>query len=203
MSLRGTGQTQVEALRGLAATLGAVRDGIAAVDGVAGLEVRSGQASVVQTFTVQCEQSRDRERTGLQGECAPTGFAASSTSRFRVRPAARAGDVLSVAAERGAVAARTEEVGLDDPGALRAAAVEAAVREARAQAEAMARATGVRLGPVLRVIDGNARLDLGDISEVDSVVVTGSRIRAAVTLAVEPPPVTQEARVSVVFAIAR
>lgn len=205
VSLRGSGPTQLEALRALSNAQASVRSGLAALNGVQRLEVRAGEASVVETFTVECERNRDRdrERTSAQGPCAPTGFAAYASSRFRVRPADRAGEALSLAAERGAVGTRTQDVGVDDPQALRLLAAAAAVQAARAQAEAVARASGVTLGPILRVVDSEARIGLGADDEVEGVVVTGSRVRPAVTLSVDPPPVTQEARVSVVFQIGR
>ncbi len=203
VSLRGSGPTQLEALRALSNAQASVRSGLAALNGVQRLEVRAGDASVVETFTVECERNRDRERTSAQAPCAPTGFAAYASSRFRVRPADRAGEALSLAAERGAVGTRTQDVGVDDPQALRLLAVAAAVQAARAQAEAVARASGVTLGPILRVVDSEARIGLGADDEVEGVVVTGSRVRPAVTLSVDPPPVTQEARVSVVFQIGR
>jgi uncharacterized protein YggE len=203
VSLRGDGATQLDALRALSAAQDAMRQGVGGLEGVTRAEIRTREARLTETYSPECErESRDRESRRPRDQCRPTGFIASTDSVVRIRPANRAGAALSLAGQRGAVAVRTEEAGVDDPAALRQAAVEAAVAAARRQAEAAARAGGVALGPVLRVIDSQART-VSRIDEVDAVVVTGSRVRAAVSLTLDPPPVTETARVTVVFRIGR
>jgi hypothetical protein len=54
---------------------------------------------------------------------------------------------------------------------------------------------------ILRVQDANARDTVYDSGEADEIVVTGSRIRPTVAIAVDQPPVVIEARLNVVFEI--
>lgn len=192
----------MEALRTLKAQQDRVTEGVAAVEGVSRLNVHNPATHVVETYSPQCEGGvRDRARPA--GECAPTGYVAYVSARMKVWPAERVGQAVSIAAERGAIGVRLEESGLDDPQALRREAVAGAVREARLQAEAVAKASGVVLGPLERVVDPDARASLAPTDNVESVVVTGSRIRPAVSLNVTPQPVMFDARVTAVFRIGR
>ncbi|MET0294834.1 MAG: SIMPL domain-containing protein [Caulobacter sp.] len=109
------------------------------------------------------------------GECAIVGAVASITVQARLQPAAKFGDASSLVAQLGGKAPRLHSSGLLDRQALDADATTAAVAEARREAEILAKAAGVKLGPILRIMDGDNRYDVRDI------MVTGNRMDA-------PPP---------------
>lgn len=117
-------------------------------------------------------------------------------------PAERAGDAISLASELGATTARLDDYSLSDPEALLAEANRAAFADAQTQAERLSEASGRRLVRILRIQDPTApRLGSEADTEINEVVVTGSRIRSAVSIAVAPEPVETTARVFVVFEI--
>ena len=203
-SLNGQGRTQVEALRSLKAAQDAVEASLREMAGLRAVRLETRGASVAQTWSADCQRRYDNERDrAASGDCRPTGYSAYAGTTVRVWPAERAGSAMSLAAERGAREVRLEDSGVDAPETLRRAAIEAAVRDARAQAEAAARGSGATLGPLLRVADPTARTSIEGGSEVESVVVTGSRIRPSVEINVAPPPVRETARISAVFQIGR
>jgi uncharacterized protein YggE len=87
---------------------------------------------------------------------------------------------------------------------LRAEANRAAFADAQVQAERLSQASGRRLVGILRIQDPSAPRygdNVGEAMDIDEVVVTGSRIRQAVSIAVAPEPVETTARVIVVFEI--
>jgi len=90
------------------------------------------------------------------------GDSARLSGRYHVRNAveitirelARASDVLDAALAAGGNAASGLSFAIGDPAPLRARAREDAVADARRRAEALARAAGVALGPVLSISEG-------------------------------------------------
>jgi uncharacterized protein len=83
-----------------------------------------------------------------------TGYRVTNAVRVKVRDLSRLGAIL----DRVVAAGANELEGLsfvkDDPSAERGKALAAAVHDARARAEEIARAAGMRLGPVLEVVEG-------------------------------------------------
>jgi uncharacterized protein len=126
----------------MAALLAAIRRA-----GVAEKDIRTTE------FSVYFEQDPAQPRPG---------DSARSSGRYHVRNAveitirelARASDVLDAALAAGGNAASGLSFAIGDPAPLRARAREDAVADARRRAEALARAAGVTLGPVLSISEG-------------------------------------------------
>ena len=204
VSFRGDGATQLDALRALTAVQERVSQGVSRLEGVRRHQVRSGASYVRESFPPDCERLVNGDRVRPRGDCAPTGFVASLSDVVRVWPAERVGAAMSIAAERGAVAVGLGDSGVDDPAALRRLAVDQAVRQARSQAEAIARASGVALGSLERIVDPEARYGATSVDYLPEIPpLSGSRVVPAVALNVSPPPIRQDVRVTVVFRIGR
>jgi len=95
---------------------------------------------------------------GAQGRPQIVGYQVSNQVSLRVRDLARLGQVLDGLVQRGANQLYGVTFTLADPNPAAAEARDAAVADARAKAERLARAAGVTLGPVLSIADGGARL---------------------------------------------
>jgi uncharacterized protein len=195
-SLRGDGADQLAALRALAEAQASLNDGLTRLDGLTGARLRTDSVSVEPVYSGSCR----REHSDREG-CSVSGYVASARFQFKGAPASLAGNAVSLAAEFGARDVATNGVDVEDRATLRSEANRLAFADASAQAEALAQASGRRIVRILRVQDANARDTDYDSGEADEIVVTGSRIRPTVAIAVDQPPVVIEARLNIVFEI--
>lgn len=205
ISVEGRGPTQVDALRALATAQGRMIDTLPRLQGLTDAQVTTGDIAIEPNPEPTCGVSEyDRDTA----DCPIIGYSVGSALTFTGSPAERAGDAISLASELGAVRARLDDYALIDMRALQDAANRAAFADAERQAQMLATASGRRIVRILRIQDPSARvvdvlaqLPAGS-SDLDEVVVTGSRIQsAAVSIAVAPKPVSATARVTVVFEI--
>lgn len=195
--IEGRGPTQVEALRGLAEAQQAVTQALEGAEGLDNTTVTSSNPNVMAQYDAECVS----QRSGDRQNCPITGYMARMLIHLQGSPIARAGDVVSLASERGAVNARLDTAFLSSDRDLHLQARRAAFEDARAQAEALAEASGRTLGPILRIQDPTASAPPSPPPppRPDNVVATGSRIRPSVPLVYAPPPVRVESRLTVVF----
>ena len=116
--------------------------------GVADRDIRTTE------FSVFFEQDPPRP-----GDASPVRgrYHVRNSVEVTIRDLARASDVLDAALAAGGNSASGISFAIGDPAPLRARAREAAVADAHGRAEALARAAGVALGPVLSISEsGNA-----------------------------------------------
>lgn len=107
-------------------------------------------------FSVFFEQDPAPPRAG-DASPVPGRYHVRNSVEVTIRDLARASDVLDAALAAGGNSASGISFAIGDPAPLRARAREAAVTDARGRAEALARAAGVALGPVLSISEaGNA-----------------------------------------------
>jgi len=114
-----------------------------------------------------------------------------NTMRVEVRPVDAIGTVIDAALAAGANQAYAAEYDVDDRGALQQSAIEQAVRNARREAETMARAAGGRLG------------ELRELTNLSSPLISPVAFRAAggdFDFAPPPPPTVISPRSVVVRA---
>ena len=196
-SVRGRGATQQEALRSLSVAQARLIEAWPRLDGLERGRVTTGDIALDTLHDPECEENARRDE-----ECPILAYFATSALTLEGVPAERAGDAISLASELGATTARLEEYSLSNPEQLRAEADRAAFADAQVQANRLSEASGRRLVRILRIQDPSApRYDGQEAQDIDEVVVTGSRIRQAVSIAVAPEPVETNARVFVVFEI--
>lgn len=114
---------------------------------------RSGVAPAdVQTARYDVQIDRRPERPGAPPAIA--GYRVTNAIRVKVRDLARLGPLLDRATAAGANEVEGLALQKDDTSPEAARALAAAVRVARAKAEEMARAAGVRLGEILELSEG-------------------------------------------------
>jgi len=124
--------------------LGAVRRA-----GVADKDIRTTEFSVY--FEQDPAPPRPGDSSRLSGR-----YHVRNAVEITIRDLARASDVLDAALAAGGNAASGLSFAIGDPAPLRARAREEAVADARKRAEALARAAGVALGPVLSISEGGS-----------------------------------------------
>lgn len=196
--LEGRGATQVDALRQLAGTQDRLSADLQRLEGLETARLSTGLPQVEPTHSADCTGQR---YGGDEDNCPVTGYRAAMSVTLEGAPIARAGDAVSLAAERGARNARLESVFLAEDRGLQSQANQAAFADARRQADALAQASGQRVVRILRIQDPGTRTYAAPTMQIDEVVVTGSRIRPSVSLTVAPPPVRVTTRLTVVFEI--
>ena len=164
----------------------------AALDGTSAAAARIVEAAKaaqvtprdIQTGTLSLQPAfRTVSAPGGGSEQRPDGYTASNAVTVRVRDLGRLGEVLRTVVDGGANRIGGVEFGLADPGALSLKAIDAAVRNARQQADTMAAAAGVKLGRIesIRSSDRNER------------PMPLSRSRMGAMAAMPAPPVPVEA----------
>lgn len=214
-TVRGEGATPVEALTSLARQRDTAVASLRALKGLGAgaLEISDGAIATQEARNPACSPQQPflAQQRLSTGDCAVVGAITTIEVDVKVHPAARAGDVASLAAQLGGKNVGVRGSGFDHESDVQAEAAQRAVAEARRQAELIARAAGGRLGELLRVQDGAA---VGY-----PLVVSGSMIAAppppplplpearapvaqAVTLGFTPQPLTRISRVTLIFALA-
>lgn len=193
--LRGEGATSDDAARALVSRRGAIE---AALAGRARL--RTGRLMISAARDKACDDD-DRQATRLSnGPCAIKGYVATLGMIANITPLADAGTLLGLISRLGAVDPSLNRLDLSNPTAARRAAIDAAVRDARAQAEAIATASGVVLGRLRRVEDARAAH-----GNVEDIVVTALRRPPAppvpITIGLSPAPITTTAELTVEFEV--
>ncbi|HET8613710.1 MAG TPA: SIMPL domain-containing protein [Sphingomonas sp.] len=201
-TLRGEGRQSDDAAQSLVAMQSAAAKALASL-GVAPSAIRTGELSIMQVRNKACYGDNDyapSPRLSV-GECAVTGYVASLDATVRMTPD-QAGTAGGLMGRIGASDVRVAQFSLNDDRALRNQAIAAALADARAQADAIAKGTGERLGPLLLVRDQNAASSNGQ-----EIVVTAARVLAPapahppVVMPLSPSPIEREANLIVTYAI--
>lgn len=118
-----------------------------------GLEGRDIQTS---GFSISPQYRYDTRSDGTQSPPTLVGYEVRNTLSLRVRAVDRLGEILDRAVSLGVNDGGSIEFVAEDPSALQNDARRQAVERARASAEAMASAAGLRLGALLTIEDGAA-----------------------------------------------
>lgn len=202
---RGEGKSADEAtaavstsLKAITAALGVVREGR--------YNVTVGDLSMTQVRDKACDQGESyRPRPQLStGACAIIGYVAEAEAAVRLSPATKAGTVAGVITRAGGLNARVNSYELASPTEARKRALASALLHARSEAEALAKASGIRLGAILAINNDNDRSG-------EDIIVTAQRVAAApspppppppVEIDMAPSPITTNATVTVFYAIA-
>lgn len=146
-----------------------------------------------QTKTVRGPDGNVREQ--------PDGYTAGNRVRVRLSDMGKLGELLRRALDSGANRVEGVAFGLRDPGAADAAVQTAAMKDARAQAERLAEAAGVRLGPALSITSPPRAESPRPMPYAMAAKAAAPRGRAAVPI--EAGSIESAAEVEAVFAIAR
>lgn len=198
-SVNGRGADQVEAIRNMTQAQAAVSQAVTRLHGLTWSEFSTGTPAVQPVYSQEC-QSRGY---GGQDGCDAVGYVATMSLTLRGAPAERAGDAVSIAAERGARDARLTGYSLSDNSSLQRDAARAAFADARRQAEIIADASGQRIVRVASVnlpqVDPEMAYALpAAIYASDAAVDIES---PSVAIVVSPEPISVQSQLSVQFEV--
>jgi len=130
-------------------------EALAANGAVAATVIEAVRKAGVAAEDVQTQQVSVYPRHSNDGRQI-VGFGAGNSVVARIREIARVGAVIEAAVEAGANTVHGPTFAVSDQAGRYEALLEAAFTDARAKAEALAAATGVRLGAVVNVVEGGA-----------------------------------------------
>ncbi|HMB51992.1 MAG TPA: SIMPL domain-containing protein [Thermoanaerobaculia bacterium] len=172
-----------------------VADGILSAVRALGVEERAVQTSQLSLYPVYSERQRRLPQQEV-GDPEIVGYRASNVVSVRLEDLAKIGPTIDGAVKAGANEVQGVDFSLQDDLEARKQALAHAVTEARAKAEAMAAALGLRLGPVIEVTEGGASVQPRRL-EMASLSMRSGDAGAPVS----PGDVAVRASVSVVFAL--
>lgn len=184
LSVQTEGRTAREALDANSAAMGAV------VDALKGLGIPDRH---LRTTGISVNPVRARPRPEDPQPPPITGYQASNSLSVTVDPLSRAGEVIDVAVSAGANVAGGLRFALRDDAELQHRALEAAVRAARAKADVVAAAAGVRITGVRAVTEE----PMGGVPVVRAELAQAADARTAPP--VQPGELTLRTRVRVVY----
>lgn len=211
VKLRGDGATADAASTALAAAQKAVIGGIVTLDPAASYrtgdvsmrEVRKGDCASAGDVDLGMVLLEDDGKEKDKGPCRVVGHVAAIEATVEMRAIDKAGTAIGLASRLGANSASLEEFGLRDPAAARRSATAAAIADARGRAEALAAASGAKLGPVVSIFDGNGRdMTMLEVAEPRMMrMVPLPAMAQPVEIEVSPKPVETSAEILIVYAL--
>lgn len=203
-TVRGEGQTAEEATKMLVSRKQATEAALNQFSDTR-LDLHTGTMRVQEVRSADCRRGDMGARLST-GSCAIQGYVVEMLVTVTIAPVARAGTLTGAVAQAGGSEVNLASFGLRDLPAARRKAMAVAFANGKAQAEAIAAASGAKLGPLLRVTDGDMRdsplaRDIGALSLASSegIVVTGSSI----PVGINPDKVTITARLNLSYEIVR
>lgn len=204
-SVHGEGATSDEAVRAMVAKRDAIEKGLAGIS--VQPDIRAAQIAIVEVRGRDCNRNTYGNPRLSTGECAIVGYTADLQVEVRTSAVNEAGTMVSLAGRLGATNPRIDRFFLAEDKEIRRRGITEALTEARLQAEAIARASGVRLGDVVSV----SNLSFNGPGPYDEIVATAQRVNAPpsppppppVAVGLKPRAIETQVRVQVVYAIHR
>jgi uncharacterized protein YggE len=195
----GEGTTADQATAAMAAAQKAVLQGLRSLD--PSLEARTGAVAINEAHNGNCNDYSGRDAKLSTGPCAIAGRVARIETTIVMSSVKDAGTAVGLAGRLGASNAQIQNFGLRDPSGATRRAVADAAAHARARAQAIADASGAKLGPVISVSD---TYDRGDVIQymVEPVAADGVRgFPPPIVVNISPKAVKTVAQLNFTFAI--
>lgn len=204
-TLRGEGDTAEAAAKALIARKAALNGGIGQIGEVKILEI-SGKLDIDAARSKECDGGSEDfdDKTRLStGPCAIKGYVATMPITLKLTPPDKAGTMVTQVSRLGATNASIRSFDLAEGGASKQRAVAAAMADGRAQAVAIAAASGQHLGRLLTVEDELTRQADGS----DEIIVSAMRappppaqvMAPPLVIALAPEPIETVARLVLTF----
>ncbi len=200
--VHGEGTTSDEAVTAMVAKREAIEKGLAGIS--ARPDIRAAQVSIAEVRGRDCNRNTYGNPRLSTGECAIIGYTADLQVEVRTAAVNEAGTMVSLAGRLGATNPRIDRFFLAEDKEIRRRGIAEALAEARLQAEAIARASGVRLGNVLSV----SNLSFNGPGPYDEITVAAARVSAPpppppppVAIGLKPRAIETLVKVQVIYAI--
>ncbi|MBO9543028.1 SIMPL domain-containing protein [Caulobacter sp.] len=203
-TLRGEGAASPEAVKALALAQARLEASLPKLPGKPTTETRSFNLQIREVRAKGCENRGYPQMTS--GDCTIVGSIATQGFQLRITPASRAGDAASLIAQLGGADVNASGGGVTDDKALNEAAMRDAIADAKRQAQLIAAASGVKLGPIVRVQDSQ-EMPIGAFSygapppPPPPPPLPVSAVQLTSPLNYAPQPIVRTARVMVTYGL--
>ncbi|MBY0423606.1 MAG: SIMPL domain-containing protein [Parvularculaceae bacterium] len=197
-TIRGRGTTREASLAAGAAALKKIQSTAPALKGLKKVRLTSTDANVSTT------RGRDCDEYNVRADCPLVGYLTSFKLTLVASPAAVAGPAFSLLSELGAEEVEVVEYGLDDPEAVREAAVKAAVEDARRKAEVIAAASGATITKLASANFGTDDYDSDVVPELEPSNESAPRymlVSPKIEVTLAPAPIKTTVEVTAAFEI--
>lgn len=202
-SVHGEGATSDAAVRAMVTKRDAIERGLAGI--AAQPDIRAAQVAIAEVRGAGCDRNAYGNPRLSTGDCAIVGYTADLQLEVRTAAVSEAGTMVSLAGRLGATNPRIDRFFLAEDKDARRRAIAEALTEAKLQAEAIARASGVRLGGLLSV----SNVSFNGAGPYNEIVVTGQLVAAPppppppppIPIGLKPRAIETQVRVQVVYAI--
>lgn len=227
LSIRGEGKTPDAATAALAAKQKAIFAGLRGLDPK--LEVRTGGIAFREVRGGNCANSPDSDGAismaqmaedlddaatmastdaaggsfdaNAKGPCRVVGHRATTETSIRLASVKDAGTAVGLAGRLGAANARVENFGLRDDSVAARRALDQAMANARSQAAALAAASGLKLGPVVSIMNGDVAGRARVMAMESYSMAMPAIAQAPIVVDITPTPVETSAQLVVTFAL--
>lgn len=196
-TVRGEGATADDATRALVARKASIEAALKAPRN-AKLELHTDRMQVREVRGQDC-RAMD---IGIPGRCAIQGYVTELVETVRIAPVAEAGTLTAAIAQAGGSDVSLGNFELRDLADARRRATAMALANGKAQAEIIAVGSAAKLGPLLRVSSPDMRNGV-TASDFGPIVVTGSRQRVEVPVAIAPDTVRVIVQLTVSYELVR
>jgi uncharacterized protein YggE len=204
-NVRGEGKTSVDALAALTAARGQIEAGLTRLVGASETSIDASELSVSEARGANCKGADDDNTSRLStGNCAVAGYIATLKCTVTMAPVDKIGNAISLAAQLGAINPTIGESDVLDAAALQGAANKSAVEDAQRQAELVAAAAHMHLGPLIRVVDSEANnrdAVAANDRPAPPAVELQLRVSPQVAVDLEPQPVSRSAAFFVTYGL--
>lgn len=199
-TVHGEGETADQAVSALVAKRKAIDAGLARMAGAT--PPLGGQMVLREVRARECDATAYGQPRLSTGACSVIGVVADLPLTMRTGAVRDAATMVGLIGRLGGQNPRVESFSLSNDEPARRRAVAAALAEAKSKAQAIADGSGVRLGTLLSVTDG-------DYGREREIVVTGSAFAPPppppppppIAVDATPRPIETQARVTVTYAI--
>lgn len=178
--LRGEGSTSDEALEQLNAREAAIRAATTRFLG-APAKVETGAMHIQPVRGQKCNMGGYNSTRLTEGDCAILGYAAEIAVKLETSKVTEVGTLAGLIGRHEGLNPKVSRFALSDTSEAQREAMRRALADAREQAELIAKSSGMKLGPVLRIQDSNYR-------EITVKMAAPARGSSASTIAAPPPP---------------
>lgn len=208
-TLRGEGATSDEATSKLRESAKAMSTGVAGLLQKAE-DYHSSAFSIAQVRSKECDGNNYGQQRLSTGACAVIGYVAMLPIAIDTNRVADAGTLVSLIGRLGGTDVRLRNFWLRDNAMARRSAMQAALRNAKDQAQLIAEGSGGRLGQLLRVQDADYREVTLEMPGGERSVVNGLGAPPApppppppVRIELAPEPIQTTVRLMAAYAIER
>ncbi|WDI32832.1 SIMPL domain-containing protein [Hyphococcus flavus] len=196
-TIHSRGETHAEVLDAISSTYSDLKEQLPQLEGLEQLALSTSSVGISPVYDYACQEAIYNDE-----QCPVVAYSGGISITAQGSPTSVAGNALSFMSELGTNAVNFDGFRVSDFSTHQQKAISTAVENARARAETIASASKSSIVGLLKIQIGKGFDDHYFELDNDTIIVTGSRMRAPrVPLDIEPQPVIVQAKIVAAFEI--